>query len=153
MLSRRTVLTATLAAGVLSACRPDDSAPPVPANPDEEIVAEALAAQTAFLALLDSVTQGRPRRRRALAATRRVHLAHRRLLAEALPGPGPDPSPGTGFVGGDRLAYLALAQAEDELAAQLRAGALRAQSGPFARVLAGMAAAAAQQAITIRGLG
>jgi hypothetical protein len=41
----------------------------------------------------------------------------------------------------------ALAAAERRLAASGRADGLHAESGPFARLLAGMAAAAAQQAV------
>ena len=154
MPTRRTVLTAALAAGALAACTPEDSPAPEPQpNPDEAIAAEALAAEAALVSLLDSVTRGRPKRLRALAASRTVHVAHVQLLTEAVPGATtPVPSPGRAFAGGDRAAYLALARAEDELGQTLRRGAFRAQSGPFARVLSGMAAASAQQAATLRGL-
>jgi hypothetical protein len=152
--TRRTVLTAALAVGALAACTPEDSPAPVPEpDPDEAIAAEAVAAQTALLSLVDSVTRDRPRRLRSLAATRTVHLAHLTLLAEAVPGAAtPTASPGPPFPGNDRAAYLALARAEDSLGQSLRHGAFRAQSGPFARVLSGMAAASAQQAATIRAL-
>jgi len=152
--TRRTVLTAALAAGALAACTPEDSPAPEPQpNPDEAIAAEALAAQTVLLALLDSVTHGRPRRLRRLAASRAVHLAHIQLLTEAVPGSvATEPSARPPFRGNDRAAYLALARAEDGLGQTLRRGAFRSQSGPFARVLSGMAAASAQQAATMRGL-
>ena len=46
-------------------------------------------------------------------------------------------------------AVAALVKAEEALRHAHVAGALRADSGPFARVLAGMAAAAAQQGVVL----
>jgi hypothetical protein len=151
--SRRTVLTGVVAAGALSACTGNSPvAPPAP-DPDELIAAEALAAETALLALLEAVGRTHPKRVRALARTRGVHTAHVQLLTEAVKGAQtPAPSPGQPFTGGDRVAFLAVARAEDKLGETLRRGAFRAESGPFARVLAGMAAATAQQAATLRRL-
>ena len=76
------------------------------------------------------------------------------LLADAVPDytPVPVASPGPAFAGDDRAAFLAVARAEDNLGQTLRRAAFTARSGPFARVLAAMAAASAQQAVGIRGL-
>jgi hypothetical protein len=147
------VLTAAFAAGVLGACTAEEQAPPrvQPADPDETILAEAWAAESAMLALLDAVTSGRPRRARALAGTRAVHVAHVGLLSQAglRVTPPPSPSPAL-FSGDDRAAYQAVARAEDQLGQDLRSAAFGASSGPFARVLASMAAATAQQSATVR---
>lgn len=156
MPTRRAVLTAALA-GALGACTPDSTPAPRPsdtgADPDEALALEALAAQTAFLALLDAVTRDSARRLRALASTRTVHERHVALLTEAVPNPPTtQPSPGPALTGAGRSTYLALARAEDQLGQTLRRAAARAESGPFARVLASMAAAAAQQSFELRRL-
>jgi hypothetical protein len=148
------VLTAALATSALGACTTDVTVAPSPAeDPDAALAAQVLAAENELLRLLDTLTADRPRRVRALAANRAVHEAHLQLLGRATTttttAPTETPAP---FTGDDRAAYLALARAEDRLGQMLRRAAFSAQSGPFARVLAGMAAAAAQQSAALRTL-
>lgn len=149
------MLTAALATGALGACTTDSTVDPTPAeDPDAALAMQALAAEAELLALLDAITADRPRRLRVLAANRGVHEAHVQLLREAAStAPDSPTSSAAPFTGDDRTAYLALARAEDRLGQTLRRGAFAAQSGPFARVLAGMAAAAAQQSARLRTLG
>lgn len=137
-------------AGALGACTPADEPSVPPADPglDVRLAEECLAAELAMLVLLESMQTGAARRLRVLAGMREVHQAHVRLLTEAVPTTSPSssasPSSPAPFDGNERAADLALAQAEEGLARTLRAAALRAESGPFARVLAGMSASAAQ---------
>jgi hypothetical protein len=163
--SRRSFLTGAAAAALLAGCTSDGPADrdlEAPAegtgtepvrDPDLEAAAAALAAVEAQLALLESMTRGRARRRRALAGTEAVHRAHQRLLAEAVPEETAEatPSPGPVWVGSDREAFRVLASAEHRLGRTTRRLALEARSGPFARVLAGIAAASAQQSVLLRG--
>ena len=154
MPTRRLVLTAALATGALTACTSDETVDPAPAeDPDAALATQALAAEAELLAVLDTVTADRPRRLKALAANRAVHEAHVQLLrGAATVAPGTPTTSARPFAGDDRAAYLALARAEDRLGQTLRRAAFSAQSGPFARVLAGMAAASAQQSATLRTL-
>ena len=131
-------------AGAATGSSPLRAAPPARGR-----VAGARAAHPAHVELLtggppDAV----PVRRRPHPALARPHLSPRRALTPALtpaltrarpPRPGPA-----------AVALAALARAEDRLAGLLGpARALAARSGPFARVLARMAAAASQQAVLI----
>jgi len=146
------VLTAALATGALAACTDETAVDATPTeDPDGALATEALRTETAILALIDSLTAGRPRRLHELGATRGVHEAHVLLLGEAAT-PTSSPTPPSAFTGDDRAAYLALAQAEDRAGQTLRRVAFRASSGPFARVLAAMAAASAQQSARLRSL-
>jgi hypothetical protein len=151
--TRRSVLLGALAAGALTACTDNSPATPGVPDPDEALVREALAAETSLLGLLSAVTRPHARRARELAGTLAVHTAHVQLLGHAVEDtPSPTTTPGAAFVGDDKAAYLTVARAEDALGLTLRRCAFRAESGPFARVLAGMAAAAAQQAVALREL-
>ena len=97
-----------------------------------------------------------------------MHRQHVRLLTEAVPSDPPSPasaspsppspaspsaSPSAAgvHVPADRAkALAAVARAEDELGLEGKRSAFRAESGAFARILASMAAAAAQQAALVR---
>lgn len=150
MPSRRAVLTAALAAAVLGACTPDESTPETTPQPDDALLAEAVAEVQRVLTLVASLTRGRPARRAVLADTSGVHEAHLRVLQ----GAAPTPLAGAGRRDrtSDRTALFDLAVAEDRLARRLRAFSLRADSGSFARVLAGISASAAQQSAWLRSI-
>ena len=148
MPSRRAVLTAALAAGALAACTPDDNPPDITPQPDDAVLAEAVAEVEKVLTLLASLTGGRPARRAVLADTRAVHEAHLRVLQ----GVTPTPHVGPRDRHNDHAAFLELAAAEDRLTRRFRAFSLRAESGSFARALAGISASAAQQSAWLRSL-
>jgi hypothetical protein len=126
---------------------------------DEELLAAALHAEQSLADQLATSRQAQtagPVGDRLLGASQ-LHQAHVRLLGEAGDGasPGsnavtPSPSPTTAIPPGAALA--ALARAERQLVGQHTAAAVAARSGTFARVLAGMAAAAAQQAVLLERL-
>lgn len=137
---------------------------------DTELLAEALLAERS---LVDQLTaQQGPAAgavRARLRAASQVHRAHVRLLGEAADGASASPSadtdasptPGTGTAPPSpssdsgtpsRAVLTSLARAERRLVEQHTGAAVEASSGRFARVLAGMAAAAAQQAVLLERL-
>ncbi len=131
------------------------STPPAPKaeSPDVGLVVRALAREQALVELLTETGRRHRSLRRRLAPTLRVHIDHVELLRGAAdlsgdPVPPPDP-----VVGGPPRAMLArTARAERALVGQHTTAAVAARSGAFARVLAGMAAAAAQQAVLLDGI-
>ena len=154
--------------------RPTASADERPeVDPDVALATTVVAAERVLLEQVDATVRRHPRLERVLAATRAVHDAHVALLEDAVPdesdveqgdagateppGPGTDPDadpeaePTTPRVPRDAgRALRALATAEDELVLAAKQAAFAAQSGAFARVLASLAAAAAQQSATLR---
>jgi len=144
------------------------------ADPDVDLATTVVAAERALLERIEATVSRHPRLERVLAATREVHGAHVALLEDAVPaeaaatdavtetsdpasppvdaGATPTDEPaGPGRVPGDRTRALrAVASAEDELALTSKQAAFEAESGAFARVLASMAAAAAQQSAVLR---
>ena len=158
--------------------RPTASADTRPeTDPDVALATTVVAAERALLERVDATVRRHPRLERVLAATRAVHDAHVALLEDAvpdeddaepddpgatgLPGPevepdadteaDPEAEPTTPRVPRDAArAVRALATAEDELVLAAKQAAFAAQSGAFARVLASLAAAAAQQSATLR---
>ena len=176
-LSRRTTLLGTLVVGT-AACTPyslgdkhrDPDRPDAPverpkADPDVALAAAVLAAEQALVDRVDATADAHPRLARLLAATRATHAAHVDLLADAASespvtsaspspsssasgSPGPQPAP---RVPRDAAQALrALARHEDEISLEDKRSAFAAQSGSFARVLASMAASAAQQSAVLR---
>jgi hypothetical protein len=112
--------------------------------------ATVLAAEQQVLGLV-SATMRRHRSLRALLApAAEVHRAHTRLLRNAVPTDAPSPSgPATTaprVPARSRRALAAVVAAEDRLTTVAKHSAFSAESGAFARVLASMAAACAQQA-------
>lgn len=151
-------------------------------DPDVALAATVLADEQRMVELIDATVQEHPRLRDALAQAREVHRAHVELLNDAVPGgataavsPAASPSvspdvtvspeespegstsesPGASSSAVPRRrrdALAALVDAEDALALLDKRSAFAAQSGAFARVLASMAAAAAQQAVLVAEL-
>lgn len=151
-LSRRRVLRATAIAGVvpLAACQgsplrstldegDSDAGGP---DPDEALLAAAVRDEAEMVARLRAVLPRAPQRVRP---TLQVHEAHLEVLRGATDEPPETDGPGA------RLTLRRVFAAEEALGRRHAAAAVRASSGPFARVLAGMAAAAAQQAVLWRG--
>jgi hypothetical protein len=137
-------------------------------DPDVALAATVLAAEQDLVARVERTLAAHPRLERLLGPTRDGHAAHVDLLAEAAPkSPAATASPSVSALpslSGSASptetddahvprdagrAVRALARAEDELGAANRASAFSAESGAFARVLASMAAAAAQQAVVL----
>lgn len=152
--SRRTLgtLVAVGAVTVLAGCDDDGTAGPVlpvdpVADPDVALTVDAWAAETRLLNQVRAAQRRHPRLRRRLASTRATHAAHVRELARAAPAEELPPVSDTASAPARPTAALrALTRAEEALARSQSERAVRARSGPLARVLAGTAAAAAQQA-------
>ena len=93
---------------------------------------------------------------RALAATRACSVRRTSGAAPTTRSAGASPSPtatASQVAEDPERALAAVARAEDELTLTGKRSAFAAESGAFARVLASMAAAAAQQAVLLRGPG
>jgi hypothetical protein len=138
-------------------------------DPDVALAATVLAAEQDLLDRVERTLAAHPRLEPLLGTTRDGHAAHVDLLAEAAPkSPAASAAPsasalqspsGTAEPGEDSGTHVphdagravrALARAEEALGAANRTSAFSAESGAFARVLAGMAAAAAQQSVVLR---
>ena len=181
-LTRRTALGVVTAGGAaaLTGCTPSGidrrprknaSAAPTPdADPDVALAATVLADEQAMLDLITATVERHPALEARLATARDAHQAHVDLLTKAVPSdarvsPGASPSTdSSSSVSGSGLpsptvpnrplrAVAALANAEDRLALVGRRSAFAAQSGVFARVLAGMSASAAQHAVALGDTG
>lgn len=163
-LSRRAVLSAmavSLSPSLLACTaeprqRREDPAPVEPeVDADVALAAEALTQQRTMIDLISASQERHPRLARLLGPLLTAHDAHASLLAEAAPDdeseqPSPSATPES-----DRRTRVArnparavddLVRAERALVVATKRHAFRARSGAFARVLAGMAAAAAQNA-------
>jgi hypothetical protein len=154
-LTRRHVALAGLAgaATLTSGCTDDRSGPgPLPPgpNPDEELVVHALRLERSMVRRLEATGRRHASLRRRLRQPLVVHRAHVGLLSRAVEGgstrPGQPSERGPRPPATAKDALVALARAEQTLRDDQVASATRARSGDLARVLAGMAAAAAQQA-------
>ena len=153
--------------------RKNASAAPTPdADPDVALAATVLADEQAMLDLIAATIARHPALEARLATARDAHQAHVDLLTKAVPkdarvSPGASPSadtspsvsPSASPTGSPTVparrprAVAALADAEDRLALVGRRSAFAAQSGVFARVLAGMSASAAQHAVALGDTG
>ncbi len=158
VLRRTTFAAAPLVA--LAGCRwgpADDAAPApsptgstAPADDDAAIAADALQATNTVAALVAEVASRHRGLAGPLADVTLMHQAHADLLAEAgepADGPTPPPSPATS----KRALALVLSE-ERDLQRTLADGAGRAASGTFARALASMSAAVAQQRTVLAAL-
>jgi hypothetical protein len=159
----RRVLTAGLLSvpllPALTACDGDDvvdlpGLPPIGPDPDQPLLEAALEAERAMdVRLLDA---GRHEGlRRLLRRAHEVHIAHARLLSEAA---GEDGEGGERGEGGSspsaakapaRATLEDLVRRERRLAAGHVQRAMKARSGPFARLLAVLAASATQQSVVL----
>jgi hypothetical protein len=139
-------------------------------DPDVLLAATVLADEQRLLELVDATLARFPRLTDVLTPTRDAHAAHVALLEEAapdepLPSASPTEAPSTpsttstpgSEADGEtqvprdrRRALREVARSEDDLALVDKRSAFAAESGAFARVLASMAASAAQQATLIR---
>jgi hypothetical protein len=161
-LSRRTAVGGVAAAAValVTGCTSsDDSKPsatrtPSPSHspgtdPDVKIAAAVLERERALLDRVAATARKHPRLAPELASARAAHRAHVALLTKAVPNDTPvrTPAPGAARRVPSRPgpALSALAAAETRLGDAGARSSLAARSGPFARVLASMAAAASQQ--------
>ena len=123
--------------------------PPVPR--DVALAAAVLRGEQAMLDRVAATARRHPRLADTVAGARSTHRAHVRLLREAVPDGAPSRTPARPFPPGQvprrpGPALAALARAETRLSDEGQRNAVRAESGSFARVLASMAAASAQQA-------
>ena len=125
---------------------------------DVALATAVLRAERAVLAQVVATVRRHPRLVASVSGARAAHRAHVALLQEAVPGaarssgPSPDAStdprtPRVPIRPGAALAALAIAEARLSAAGVRHAG--QARSGAFARVLASMAAASAQQAAVL----
>jgi hypothetical protein len=117
-------------------------------------VGRALRAEQALVDRIEVTVHHHPTLRKELHDALAVHRAHVRLLSGTVQGgtvrgAGPHRSAGPSVPGTAGAAVAAVVRSERRLEAAHVATAVRAQSGDFARVLAGMAAAAAQQAAVL----
>jgi hypothetical protein len=148
-------------------------ASPEPPDPDLALAAEVRREEQDALDLIEATQQRHPDLTDALATAAEIHASHVALLADAadagesaapvVPGtsadgggtgsPSPSGSPSAEATprvpANRRRAVRQVVQQEQELATRGRQHAFQAQSGAFARVLASMAAAAAQQAVVL----
>ncbi len=113
-----------------------------------DLAARVLRQQRAVLSLVVATGRRHPRLAATLADARAAHRAHVTLLSRAVPPDAPPPGPARAVrvPGSARAGLRAVVAAETRLGQDGTRAALAARSGPFARVLASMAAASAQQA-------
>ena len=167
------VLTGCTPSGIDRRPRKNASAAPTPdADPDVALAATVLADEQAMLELITATVERHPALEARLATARDAHQAHVDLLTKAVPknarvspgasadtAPSVSPSVSPSPTGPPTVparpprAVAALANAEDRLALVGRRSAFAAQSGVFARVLAGMSASAAQHAVALGDTG
>jgi hypothetical protein len=134
-------------------------------DPDVLLAATVLADEQRLLDLVEATLARFPGLTDVLTAARDAHTAHVALLEEAAPDeplPSASPTASTTPDAADdtesddevprdrRRALMRLARREDDLALVDKRSAFAAESGAFARVLASMAASAAQQATLVR---
>jgi hypothetical protein len=137
---------------------PEPAEPAV--DPDVAVAAVALQAQTAIIALLRATRDRHPGLGELLAPVLAAHEAHAALLADAAPGEATPSATVSASPAGRRAgrpavparrvqAVRRLVAAEEDLTTAAKQQAFKAHSGAFARVLAAMAAAAAQNAAVL----
>lgn len=156
-ISRRSLIAvgaagvAGLVASACSASNPvsDDKTPKSPAElaPDVAVATSALAEIRAVSTAVDNTLARFPEARSRLTPLGQMHQAHEKSLEDAVPARArPSATPAPYVVPRKRdVALSNLATREQRLHDTLDGLALRSQSGEFARLLASMGAAIAQQ--------
>ena len=161
--SRRTALATAAVAVAVTGCGPEGDGSPVPEaggsadqGVDLRLLREALRREQQLEDKVVSLRRDRAGLRTPLRQAAAVHREHLDLLRRSVAEDGDDevtlsrrrarrePPPA--------VQVRRLAAAERRLAQAHADAALEARSGPFARVLAGMAAAADQQALALDSL-
>ena len=171
-LSRRTAVggAAALTAWVVAGCTGDGGARPTSSArtsartptraallPDVALAVAVLRGEQSMLDRVVATARRHPGLADTVSGARSTHRAHVRLLLRAVPDGTGSRAPAA-TVRPTRVprrpgpALAALARAESRLSAAGERNAVRARSGAFARVLASMAAASAQQADRLAGL-
>ncbi len=170
-LTRRTAVgsAAAIGAAVVTGCTPcgvDRRPRPTPArsadaDPDVALAASALAVEQRMLDLVTATQKRHPALATVLSGALAAHRAHVALLSDAVPdrpsaSASPSVSPSVAphpqrVPARPAAALSALSRAEDRVGLAGRRHAFAAQSGAFARVLASIAAAAAQQSVVLAG--
>ena len=159
LLSRRTALATGVgaAAATVTGCGDGDGAPTAAGDgrtvdADLPLVRRAVEREARVAAAARRHSRRQPRLEPHLARLVAVHEDHIDVLARSSGTPTSRTEPDRGPRLGPREAVRALARQERDLAQAHAGAALAARSGPLARVLAGMAAAADQQAHVLDGL-
>lgn len=163
--SRRAVTSAGLGLAVLATlslagCTDEDGVdlpglPPLgeeQPEPDRDLVLTALGHEQLVLDQVQRTRARHPGLRRALAGTAAVHRAHVELLTAAVEDPAAPPGRSRPVPRSERAALAELAAAERALSGQHVTTAMAAASGVFARLVAGLSAAAAQQSAVLTGI-
>ena len=158
LLSRRAALATGVgaAAATVAGCG-DDGSPTAPgdgrtADADLPLVRRAVDREAEVVAAARRHSRRQPRLEPHLQRLVAVHENHIDVLARSSGTPASRAEPDRGPRLGLRGAARELARRERDLAGAHARAALEARSGPLARVLAGMAAAADQQAHVLEGL-
>jgi hypothetical protein len=129
-----------------------DALPRLRRNPDHDLVVASLAAEQTHLDRLRAVRLRHRRTGAALGPSVTVHLDHVDLLRGAVEdAAAPEPDPWT-VPGTPERALAELAASARAAARKQEDIAMAAESGTFARLAAGMAAAAVQQERFLTGL-
>lgn len=145
-------LLAAVAVPLVAACDDGVDLPRLPElgpDPDEPLLAAALQAERELVATVRRTVRRHRSLRPLLSPTADVHDAHVALLAEAADGSPPPAAPGARVPAAPRAALYALMDRERTLAEAHVQRALAARSGPFARIVGVLAAAATQQSVVL----
>ena len=145
-------LVAVAAAGCTSTTsRREDppDGPQIVADPDRELLLDALDAEESVRRLVTLARRRHRTLRDLLAGTEEGHSAHVDLLGGALEDGHRSPRRDRSVPGRPRQALDEVRRAERGLATSHAATAMAARSGTFARLMAGLSAAAAQQEVAL----
>ena len=129
-----------------------EAPPPEDEQADLDTLAQVVAESAATLALVEAVARRHPRLATQLDPVAAMHRRHQEILDEAAADPV---TPSARSVRPPRRATAALAlvrTTEDVTRGRFEAWALDARSRSFARLLAGMSAAVAQQVEVLRAV-
>ena len=170
-LSRRTAVLGFAAGALVAGCTTDreparargrrggEADEVAEKDPDVPLAAEAVAGERAALDAVTATVARHTGLAAVLSAVRDAHQAHVHLLDDAAPDAPASASPSASPTGGPtdpfrvparpRAALRRLAEMEQQVSLANKRHAFAAESGAFARMLASMAASAAQQAFVL----